>query len=281
MADALYQRRVELTFNDGATAKKVSDLRVSFKVTKSLRKEPNTAEIQVYNLAPSTRSQMKSRYMPIILAAGYQTTMAQIFSGQARVIDHEEKGADWVTKIQCGDGEQAFRYARMTESHAKGAKVSDIVSRLVNTLGGLAHGSGNIVSLITDQFAQGYSAHGSSADQLDKILRLRGYEWSLQDGQVQILSLGKATKQTAVVLSPTTGMIGSPEHGTPEPTAKRDRSHILKVKSLLQPTLVPGGICQVQANGLPTAQYRIEKVTHDGDTFGGNWQSELEVVPLS
>lgn len=259
----------------------VDGLRVQFEVTKTLTKHPNTCDIKISNLSEHTRKQMKKRRAKVILLAGYEDTVAQIFSGTARTTDHVREGAEWVTHIQCGDGEVAFKHARVSQSFSSGATVSGVVTGIANSLG---LGAGNVQEQLSaggfrgniEQFAQGYVAHGNSSTELSKVLDTAGFEWSIQDGALQILKPGKTSKRQAILLSPDSGLVGSPELGAPN---KKGKPSVMKAKSLLQPGLIPGGEVAIKARSVD-GHFRLEKVKHTGDTAGGNWYSEIEGHPL-
>ena len=71
----LIDRAVELTIQDTL----VRRLRMSFTVNRSIRPEPNTAKIEVYNLKPDTRKKLQGRNVPLLLMAGYRESMQQLF----------------------------------------------------------------------------------------------------------------------------------------------------------------------------------------------------------
>lgn len=272
----------------------IEDLRVSFKVRKTSKKEPNTAEIQVYNLSEDTRASLQKKHIAVILEAGYAGALAQLYSGDSRYIDQVMEGPDWVTKIQCGTGERAFQYRRVNMSFSQGTRVVDVIARVAEALGFPVRGLENLESL-TERFLTGYVSAGKVANELDHLLKSRGFEWSIQDGQLQILPVGGATADSAILLTPETGLIGSPEHGNPEkkiPANQIDPSAggfnlnatkvtgpaVLKVKSLIQPGFRPGRIVEVRARGIQ-GQFRIQTVEHSGDTHGAEWFSSLECLP--
>ena len=273
----LFARRCQVAVDDVL----VDGLRVQFDVSKSLTKHPNTCDIKISNLSESTRRQMKSRRALVRLMAGYEDTIAQIFSGAARTTDHARESAEWVTHIQCGDGETQFVFSRVSESFAPGASVADIIARIASRLGVSA---GNVPAQLAargfrgnlEQFAQGYVAHGKASTELDKIMRSAGFEWSIQDGALQILKPDQATKKQAVLLTPDTGLVGSPEHGAPN---KKGKPSVMKAKSLLQPSIHPGGEVSIQSRSVD-GHFRVSKVKHTGDTAGGHWYTELEAHPL-
>ncbi len=273
----LFKRRVRVIVDTLL----IEDLHVQFKVKKTLKKEPNTCEISIYNLSEASRAGMQRKHAKVILEAGYTDTMSQIFSGDARVIDHIHDGSNWITKAQCGDGERAFQYARITESFRPGSTVHQVARRLIAALG--LPGVDALKAIgdnIQEQLTQGYSMIGPASRELDKLLKGRGLEWSIQDGQLQVIKKGDVTLRPAIVLSADTGMIGSPSHGTPGPD-KKDKSNLLKVKSLIQPGIKPGGRIRIESETRDiNGDYRVETVSHSGDTHGGDWFSEAEATPV-
>jgi hypothetical protein len=275
-AALLYQRRCVVAVDTLL----VDGLRVQFKVVKSLKKEPNSCELTISNLSKATRSTMRKTRAAIILSAGYADTVAQIFSGHARTTDHKRNGPTWETLIQAADGEVQFQANRVSESFGPGTKVADVIAKLAGASG---LNPGNVLEAARaggfrgnlDQFAQGYVAHGKAATELERIFKSAGLEWSVQDGALQVLKPGATSTTKAILLSPTTGLIGSPEHAAPD---KKGKPSPLKCKALIQPQFKPGVRVAVQARDVQ-GEYRIVKVTHTGDTHGPAWYSELEVRP--
>lgn len=263
-------------------AAQVPGLRVKFKFRRTLRKEPNTAEISIYNINKDHRAAMNARYDQVTLEAGYADGIGLIFSGQARTIDHVREGVDWVTKIQIGDAEVPYRYGRKAQSYAPGVGILQVAKDLIGTLGPMTAGSPAVIAqALTGVFQSGYAVHGPAAGELSRVLRGSGLEWSIQHGKVQVLPIGKANTETAVLLTPQTGLVGSPAWGTPEPSLPRMSNHTLKFKALIQPTLNPGALASIQsasAKGL----FRIQSIEGTGDTHGSSdWILDCEGSPTS
>ena len=269
----LFQRSVRLIAGDLL----VDNLRVQFRVKKTLSKEPNECEAVLYNLSESSRSRLQAKGARLILEAGYGAERAQIFSGDARQIDHVHDGANWLTKLQCGDGERAYRYERVNESFRAGTSRSAVFRRLAEATGlDIREALVTAAERLTDQFTQGYAALGRVSSELDRVLKGTGLEWSIQDGRLQALPEGGVTKDAAVALSADTGLIGSPAYGTPQTTRGR---RTLRLKSLLQSALRPGGKVRLVSD-TAKGYFRVLEVVHAGDTHGADFYSEVEAVPL-
>jgi hypothetical protein len=282
----LFNRQVRLTIGkepptgdfkaQPPTALVLTGLRVVFKVEKSIRPEPQKCEITVYNLSQKSRGQLAGKSLKVVLEAGYENSIAVIYSGHTRTIDHEKQRVDWLSKFECGTNEREISLGRMSASFKPGAKVGDLVKQAVNVL---VTDPGNALSKIngmTQTFSSGYAAHGYAAEELTRVLSPMGLAWSIQDGRMQIIGLTETVGGAAIQLDPDHGLIGTPELGAP-PT--KGGPSLLKIKSLLQARFVPGG--KVQLNSAARKGiFKIVKLTHEGDTDSGPWFTELECLPI-
>lgn len=260
---------------------KVAGLRMRFKVEKTLLGDPNTLDLHVYNLSAATRSKMQKRGVPVVLVAGYKDNAQVIFSGDVQAVDHLRDGANWDTHLQSGDGAEVFRTAFSSHSFKAGTTWKDVAGTIAKDLGinvGDAVsklGTGDFAGAI-DVFLKGYTAHGPAVAEFDRVMRAGGLEWSIQDGKLQIVKGRNPTSDEAVKLSPSTGLVGSPDHGSPE---KDGQPSLLKVRSLLQGGIRPGRAVVLEAAAV-SGRYRAAKVTHEGDTHGGEWYTGMELEPL-
>lgn len=259
----------------------IENLRVQFKVKKTSKKEPNSCDLTIYNLSADSRGKI-SRDVKLTVEAGYVGTLAQIFSGDALTVDHVHDGPNWITRIQCNDGERAYRFSTVSESFKAGTGFGDVFEKVASKTGlDVADAVKFIRGEIKDQFTRGFVAHGFAFSELDRLLKDRGLDYSIQDGRLQILKAGTASKDSAITLSSSTGLIGSPAHGTGDATtskARAEKASILKVKSLLQPGIKPGRKLKVESVDI-SGSFVARDVLHSGDTAGGDWYSDVEAVP--
>lgn len=284
--DLLFKRRVRLTIANKiaedyksitADVVQIEELRVAFKVKKSLTKEPNTAEVTVTNLSPQRRASLQTKGVKFILEAGYEGAgIAQLFVGDVRTIDHVRDAANWNTVIKSGDGERAFRYARVSESFAAGSPLSDVVQNLAGKLG---LGLGNVTTkaaALSQRFDQGFAASGPVSRELDRVLAAAGLTWSVQDGDLQILAPDEPGALLVPELSPETGLIGSPEFGAP---LKKGGRPLVKFRCLLDGKIKPGGRVELRSER-HRGPIRVVKLEHTGDTAGGDWYTDCEGTPV-
>lgn len=286
MTGRLFNRKVSVTlarpqaghfFKWLPNAIAVSDLRITFSITKTLNEKPNDATVSIFNLAPATRAEFNRKPLRIILEAGYaEDTTAQLFSGDLRYAATTPDGVNMVTKFQMGDGDRAFNFARISKSYKGGVSVRQAVKDVSNSMGLRIPRSLDDISEMGHQFTEGLTLEGASQAQMTKLLRSRGFGWSVQDGSLQILRDGGAREGQAVLVSEETGMISSPEMSPPKEAGKPPTC---TGKMLLNPQLTPGGKIKVvskEVNGI----FRMVRVQHTGDTEGPDWFSSFEATPV-
>lgn len=284
MADLLFNRKVKVTIASpvkedfksiSVDVLEVEDLRVQFKVDKTTGKEPNTAEVIISNLCSERRANIQKAGGKFILQAGYDSGVGQLFIGDIRNVDHRRDGANWHTFIKSGDGERAFRFARVNETFRAGTSAGDIVLRLA-TLLGVGTGNASLVAgSLVAQYVNGFTSFGSVAAELERVLTAHGITWSIQDGELQLVRSTDVGALLIPDLSPDTGLIGSPEFGA----ADKNKGTVIKAKSLIQPRIAPGGRVRLNSERYK-GEVKVTKVSHDGDTAGGNWYTSFEGVPL-
>lgn len=248
-------------------------LRIAFKITKTTEKNPNPAEITITNLSPTHRSALQVKGVRVSLEAGYQASgTSLIFSGDARTIDHIRDGANWNSVLKCGDGERAIKYARAAESFAPGTAAADVLKYLGRQLGLDAGNVSREAAKITTRFDQGWCAFGPASTALTDLLFAIGWGYSIQDGAIQVLRGDEPIDGVAIPdIGPDSGLIGSPEMGTPE---KAGGPALLKFKSLLTPTR-PGAKVRLRSRRY-NGELRVKKCVHSGDTMGGEWYTDIE-----
>jgi len=290
---------------EGGQGREVSDLRFSFSIQKGATKSPNNCTVKIWNASPETRSLIEVIGNVLILRAGYHEDIGavSIFSGDVTRTLTTREGADWVTEIELHDGFMEFRDAKVTLSFGKGATLLQVVTEISKKFGLPVRPLPEDVA--GKQYPAGFAFVGRVRDAMDKVCDHGSLEWSIQNREIQVIKKGGVFKKQAYVLSPDTGLIGSPAQESKTMTEKaaakegitanqpgvkktteRDKDgndqemlRVLgyKVKTLLQPLAEPGGYVQLNAKGIKNEFFRIEEVTHIGDTHGNEWHSELSL----
>ncbi len=253
----------------------VNKLRVQFHVTKSLAKEPNKLDLIVTNLSEKSRAQMTAKGMPVILEAGYVGSRSVIFAGDSRICDHKHDNADWATKIQCGDGETLYQFARINQSFSAGTDTAQVIRACATQMrvnpGNLEATLSHLAPMPLDH---GFAAFGNAGQVFDRLIRSVGLTWSIQQGALQIAEPDKSVLQEIVVLNASTGLLGSPEHSPPN---KEKKHTTLVCKSLLNPRIRPGVVLRLDSLEVK-GDFVPQKVEHIGDSHGEQWATHVEAI---
>lgn len=266
---------LEINANTDGIINNIPSLRVQFKITKTLEKEPNTAEITISNLSEARRASLQSKGVKLDLSAGYVSTgVSRLYVGDVRTIDHVRNGTDWETVIKSGDGERSYQFARCQESFAPGTSAGAILSFLADQSGLALGNTSDVVNTLNSRMLdQGYVVSGTVQQALQRFTKSFGLTYSIQNGTLQFLSKDTSLNSEIAEISPATGLIGSPEMGTPE---KNGQPALLKFTSLLFP-VYPGvrvKLTSKRYNGVVA----IRKVEYSGDTMGGDWNVTCQGV---
>ena len=250
----------------------VRDLRCSFKVEKNLGKEPNTATVSVFNLNAESRAMVQKAPLYVRIDAGYDGNVERLFVGELRWGQSIKQPARWETSLDLADGERSFRFGRVNRSFLGGVSALDAVREAAKGMGLTPQISPANLLLLRRQYPGGLSMHGPAHQELTRALTPFGLTWSIQDGELQIQSSEETRVDMAVVISEATGMLGSPEFAVPENPKK---SPTLHVRCQLKPALRPGGRVMVDSRSIK-GLFKVIRVVHVGDTFGGPWESQVE-----
>ena len=261
----LFGRRVVLRVGDGEWR----DLRVVFAVRRSVRKRPNLARgIRVYGLARDTIGAVMIKGAFVQLSAGYEDTAEVIFSGQLDRAQVIHEGADMCVEITARDGGAAWQRT-VSRTFGGSSTIRSVVNALAVDMGLTVAPT----AAITGSTRRSVVMRGYARDTLDIMLRSAGYEWSIQDGALQVVRVGAAVAGTAVVLSPETGLVSEPK------ALEKGRGWV--VESLMQPKIRPGRVILLRS-GTAEGYYRATIVEHEGDTHSPQpWTTRAELRVIS
>ncbi len=260
-------------------------LRVRFEVKKTGDATPNDARVTFYNLSETHRNFIDSydkSTWAIQLYAGYQDTGNKLlFSGSmeltsnikatvskaGRIMLHYRQGPDWVTEICGKDGVRNYRSTVMAKSFAPGVSLRTVVGEIARAMG-ITRKSIKFDAIPETAISQnGIALCKPARDELDAICDRFDARASIQDGVLQIIPRGKSLDLEAFVLSPQTGLIGSPE-----------RTEVgVRVTGLLQGGINPGRLIEIHSQYL-SGLYIAENVEHVGDTWMYPWYTTVDCI---
>lgn len=266
------------------TAIEITDMRFEFKIEKNLASHPNTCELTITNLTEVTREGFVTGKVNVRFEAGYDQTLRLMFVGDVRYASNEKQGTEWLTKIQLADGGRAFAAARVNHSYAPKTPLTTILRDAARALGVALPPEIAASKELQTRLASGEQLSGYASDEMTRLLAPFGYEWSFQNGQIQILRVDEARPGSVRVISQDDGMIEAPVMDPPKIRApakgrRKAKPNVpkLTVKHALYPELVPGEQIEVRSRSI-NGRFKIDKLQHQGDTFGSDWTTTIEAV---
>ncbi len=265
----------------------IIDLRINFKIEKSLVGYPNLGNIKIYNLSENSRNQIEEENLKIQLFAGYVDGEAPLlFDGDIINVVHQKSGVDWITEIFAADGINILSTATINKTLKAGVDTEQIYNELVSQMEGISKGvTEGLKNCLSGKrsLLRDLQLTGNVKDWLDKIAKDCGFEYSVNDGVIETVPTGLPVSDVpTIVINQGTGMIGSPE-----------RTEIgINVKHFLLPELKLGRTIRVESisekinvgnlffRKIPPVRnegiYRIDKLIHSGDTRDNLWESQIQ-----
>ncbi len=252
-----------------ASGIEVSNLDCTFKVKKNLLPKANICELKLFNLSKSSRHALETPARLVVrLEAGYVGAVGQLYLGEIRSAHSSRVGPDIVTEVETGDSEKDLQTSHINLSIGPKVPINVALAAIAREfknvgLGNVAVVGARLAAKGIAPFGPGSAIFGSAAQAMTDICLSADLEWSIQDGVIQILDRGKAQEGLATLLSPSTGLVGSPTI---------DHKGIVSFKALLQPNLRPGYKIAFDTFSFKIAQgYRIEEIEYSGDTASTEW----------
>ena len=267
-----FKRNLKLLIADDAgEALDLSGFRVIFKVEKTAQQDPNTAKIQIYNLSKNTASKIYTKELTrIVLQAGYDSNCSVIFDGNTVAISQSRNGTDTILDIEAGDGDQAYTGALISQTLASGYTQTDVFNESVKSMSakGVRGSDGQAIDNAV-QYPRGRTIYATARDNAREVAKYNGANWSIQDGILIADKKDSAEKESVFLLSPSSGLIGSPSTDKDGINATCCLNSQLKIYEIVE-------IKSEYINGF----YKILTVSHEGDTHGNTWLTKIKAVAI-
>lgn len=257
--------------DDSGQGLDLSNFRVTFKVEKTAAEKPNTAKIQIYNLASNTVSKLTDLTLSrIVLQAGYQDNYAVIFDGNVMAVNQSQQGPDLIVDIEGGDGDLAYSYAVVNQTLASGYTMQDVAKSASTSMQGRGTRDDDLTPIDTGtKYPRGRVMYGSARKYARQMADINNCQWSIQDGKLQFCKIDSPAEGTAFLLSPQSGLIGSP---------RQDKEGVNAI-CCLNPILKIYDPVQIESRFIK-GLFKILTISHTGDTHAATWQTEIKAVSL-
>lgn len=260
----LWHRKWHLEVGEIATG----DLDISFEITKSLAREPNTASIRIWNLHAEHRAEIERAVeLRVSLSAGYEDGQMLLFVGDVRCassrrsqkkIKTVREATDWITEIEAEDSGRTWTAATIQRSWRANTSNVEILRACLDVM---QVGQGNVAELPVSSCLGSQILSGPVWLEVERIVRAAGCTWTIQDGTFELRRDGQLLQATAVNLTTKTGLLEAPV---------ADVDGTFSATALLIPGLSPGQIITVNREN-----YSIYRATYVGNTAGSDWYCRM------
>lgn len=249
----------------GQEGRVIEGLRISFEVIKADGFAINSAKVKIYNASDDTIAVMSTRDASIQVFAGYREQVGLIFLGTVTRVTASRQGADRVIEVESADG-----FANIGKPAALTIKGGASLKDAFGPLAGIAGQALDFAGVNPDEAIpapRGVTLSGPVYGQINRIARLNRLDWTVEDDRIVIVRRGESTQLPALVITPDTGLIGSPKPGE----ARR-----VEVKMLLNPGARLRRIIQLESRDI-SGWFLIRRIKHVGDSgFASDFYTELE-----
>jgi len=212
--NALFGRKYRITVSDDSgDALDVSDLRCTFNIIKTIQMEPNSSEITIYNLNAKTENTIMMNGKRVTVEAGYEgSQFGLIFDGDIlQTIRERENGTTLKLTIIALDSDRAINFDIANFSLVKGQTARDIVEH-VTSQATKPISMGSISEKLSGQkLTRGKVVFGKASDVIRQIAKSNELQYYMDDGRLNLISLDELPEGEIIELTPTSGLIGTPE----------------------------------------------------------------------
>jgi hypothetical protein len=217
----------------------IADLRIDFDVNLTIHPEPNNANITIYNLSSIIRDSIGSDYRAITISGGYDENGIQFFKGNIVKVKNRRIVNGWATEIEALDGHGDITKSRFDRTFAAGTPVQTIIAAICSSIG-IPFEMGFIAR--NNTIICGTTYEGTVFKVLNRLCAQCNLKWSIQGGVLEISDKDAPVLSAMVqyvILSPDTGLIGSPEIAMADEPEKGKPVGYITATSLLNPKLLP------------------------------------------
>ncbi len=260
MTTPLIYRRVSVNFGqpgeEGFRLDSTRGFRIGFQVKFTSRSRPNKAKVKFWNLSKRSVDLLERDGTILALVAGYREKQGQLIKGDVTTVTHSTDDNNRITECTVKDAGLIYRNARFDYHFAGGTTNRRIVRTIAEGMGvGVGFGLDTLPKVVYDG---DITFNGSARDALNEILGDSGAQWSLVEGNLQILaSDDESTQENGILLTDDTGKI-----------KVESKKKGVEVVGLLQPEIRPGRLLRIISRKIE-GDFVARTVEHTGDSDEG------------
>ena len=280
----LFNRQFEIIVGESdSEAISIKGLAMKFEIKKVSSSEPIEGFVEITNVSDATSTFIKDKGQRIRIIGGYEGRVGLLFDGDVRRVERGRSGVDRITKIELGGNLVKLSNARFSRSYAGNVSIKQIVTDAIPSFGLTAN---NLDFLPIIQKAN-FAFDGKTSDLLDRLLPSNGINWREDSGLITFSRIGKADDLINIpVISAGSGLIGIPgqtdKGGVKFRSLLNSNLNIGKAVKLTSEVIdnSGGGRDQNVNSGNTNGIYKIISISHNGETRGTPFYTDIEGTPI-
>lgn len=271
----------------------VSLLRCVFRTRQAYQTQSAVCTLAVYNMNAALEGEIIREGFQVRIEGGYdEGQYGEIFTGDIlQVIRNRENGVDYKLEILAFRGEANFDYNHTRIKLAAGSTPRDVAEAIGKNARKpfeLGEISPNIEDVV---LPRGKVLFGTPAKYLrDLAIGNDAYYWEGEDGKLVVKRLiDEIPEDRCLVLTPTTGLVGTPQYGDDGIHIKMLLDARVKLETLIRidNEIIRRQLLNLNLGGQNNAQtpqaqqfdqdgeYVVIAVSHTGDTWGDDWFTDV------
>lgn len=254
---------------------RIVGLDAQWEITKSDRaKRPSSCTLTIFGLGEDDRRLIESLNLRpkkkgvesgairVEIEAGYKSIGRTLrFRGDMRYASSSRDDGDWQTTIEGEDGGRSVLVGRVHHSLPPGTTYLSAMTELARAMG-LGIGNAGEIPGATRTMPGGAVLRGEAGDELHRLLRGLGANYSVQNGVIVVRHPGQA--RLRVVELSSANIVDHP---------KKNADGRMSVRTLLLPELVPGAHVAINTTELKGV-FRIRETRDTCSTFASDWYTD-------
>ncbi len=303
---ALWMRKWRILVTDAQDneALNVSDLHCTFEVHKKRSQGGFYAVCRIYNLNTDTEDKLVMEGDRLIIEAGYiaQTSTQETAEDGTTVTTSQDlqygkifdgkivwpsrsrdSGVDYVLTLMAVDGDQPLNLNFISKTVNRGLNSRRIIETVANDSEEKTPINAVSDGLSEQELPRGKVFFGKPYNYVQDVCRGNAASFYIEDGSLNVTRLQDVQKDEAIVVTPETGLIGTPQQiqmGVSfrlllNPAVHLDTMIQIKGVQVNEATATPN---QQQAPLDDDWIYQVCELTHIGDTRGNDWYTEVQGI---
>lgn len=281
-----FSRIIELKItNEANEVTNVADLHIEFNIERSISFAENSADFTIFNAKEDTRKKVLKEGNNIVFNYGYEDEnvgvdqkLGNIFTGNIKKAISGQAATEWITNItattQIGQNKKIQNiYVKI--SYGPKTPVSRPLREIATALGLVVIGEENANVIMPNGFTHVGTAR-NGLKYVRNILRANNTELYIDTNEIVVYKKSpRVSRFTPVFLDYKSGLL-SINDITDYDSKDKNNPKRVSIESIIIPKIQPNGIVTVSKTGKLDGTYFIEKMTIEGDNFGGENKCTME-----